>query len=621
MTVFRRRSSVRFPWRAFPLIWAGALVLAGNCSCSSPAGEPQTGSITGIVRDGQTLLPLAGATVSIRDTAFSQQTGADGAYSFTGVEEGARVVVVSCPDYRDDERTVVVPVGGTVQADFSLAPANGGPACFVSPAGDDSGPGSLEKPWRTIQKAADSAPAGSTVHIRGGVYREKVLVRVSGSAEAGFITFRPFGGEAVAIDGTGVPGRNLLLLQDRSYVRIVGMELRNNLKCDFAAAVWVQGRSDHLEVRNCRIHEIRGQDAMGIAVYGDDRSAPISHLVVVGNEIFDCDPAWSEAVTLNGNVVDFEVRDNVVHDVNNIGIDCIGGERTCPDPALDRARRGVVAGNTVYRARSSYEDGYAGGIYVDGGCDIVLERNRVFQCDLGIEVGCENKGCVASGNIVRDNLVYGNVKAGLVLGGYDYPRSGLVRECRFLNNSVFFNDTLRVGNGELMVQYALACDVRNNIVVSREDNYLMSSTAPAGGNNRFDYNLWFCPAGSSDIRIDWSGELYRRFGDYQRGTSLDAHSRFADPRFADAAKNDARLQAGSPAIDAGDPAFFPAAGETDFAGAARLVNGRVDCGAYEFSAAAALRSRRLIPAVPAAAPASRAPWRRRAPFPMRAGRR
>jgi hypothetical protein len=563
------------------------LVIACFWGCANPPNrdEPHTGSVAGTVRDGHTLLPLAGALVRVRDTELSRQTGVDGSYSLTGLEEGTRALVVSSPGYRDEEHALAVIAGETAIADFSLFPEQAGPAYFVAPAGDDSGPGTLEKPWRTIQKAADSALAGGTVYIRAGTYREKVRIRVSGSASAGFITFRSFGDEAVAIDGTAVPGRNLILLENRDYIRIKGLELRNNLKCDFAAAVWIRGRGDHLEIRDCRIHEIRGRDAMGIAVYGDDRSAPIRRLVIAGNEIFDCDPAWSEAMALNGNIEDFEVRDNIVHDVNNIGIVCIGGERTCPDPALDQARVGVVAGNTVYRARSSYEDGYAAGIYIDGGRDIVLERNRVFRCDLGIEVGCENRGRVASGNVARDNLLYNNDKAGLVFGGYDYPRTGLVKKCRFLNNAVFHNDTLKVGNGELMMQYALDCELRNNIVVARPGNYLMTSTAPGSGNNCLDYNLWFSSSGSEDIRIDWSGKVFHRFADYLRGSGQDGHSLFADPLFADAEKNDARLQAGSAAIDAGDPAFIPAEAETDFAGGVRLVGGRVDCGAYEYTAA------------------------------------
>ncbi len=45
---------------------------------------------------------------------------------------------------------------------------------------------------------------------------------------------------------------------------------------------------------------------------------------------------------------------------------------------------------------------------------------------------------------------------------------------------------------------------------------------------------------------------------------------------------DLRLQAGSPCINAGDPAFVPQAGETDLEGHARVLCGRVDIGAYEF---------------------------------------
>ena len=48
------------------------------------------------------------------------------------------------------------------------------------------------------------------------------------------------------------------------------------------------------------------------------------------------------------------------------------------------------------RARSSYGGGFAGGIYVDGGRDIVIENNVVTECDLGIEIGAENAGIVAA---------------------------------------------------------------------------------------------------------------------------------------------------------------------------------------------------------------------------------
>jgi Right handed beta helix region len=135
---------------------------------------------------------------------------------------------------------------------------------------------------------------------------------------------------------------------------------------------------------------------MGITVYRTNPDVPLSDIVIDDNTIYDCEPADSETLTLNGNVDSFEVDRNVVHDVNNIGIDFIGGEGISTSPATDAARNGTCRDNVVYRARSSYGGGYAAGIYVDGGRNIVLERNIVHECDEGIEVGAENPGVTAS---------------------------------------------------------------------------------------------------------------------------------------------------------------------------------------------------------------------------------
>ena len=118
---------------------------------------------------------------------------------------------------------------------------------------------------------------------------------------------------------------------------------------------------------------------MGITVYGTSPAEGVHDLTIGGNEIYDCQPARSEALTLNGNVHDFAVTNNYVHNVNNIGIDFIGGEGISPDPATDMARDGLCAGNRVYKARSGYGGGYAAGIYVDGGQNITVERNTVWR--------------------------------------------------------------------------------------------------------------------------------------------------------------------------------------------------------------------------------------------------
>lgn len=45
---------------------------------------------------------------------------------------------------------------------------------FVSPDGDDQGPGTEAQPWRTIGHAFERAYSGQLVYVRGGVYHEQI---------------------------------------------------------------------------------------------------------------------------------------------------------------------------------------------------------------------------------------------------------------------------------------------------------------------------------------------------------------------------------------------------------------------------------------------------------------
>jgi hypothetical protein len=49
-------------------------------------------------------------------------------------------------------------------------------AYFVSPRGDDANPGTESAPWQTVAHAVKNAPAGTTVVLRGGTYRESVTL-------------------------------------------------------------------------------------------------------------------------------------------------------------------------------------------------------------------------------------------------------------------------------------------------------------------------------------------------------------------------------------------------------------------------------------------------------------
>lgn len=72
---------------------------------------------------------------------------------------------------------------------------------YVSVQGKDENDGSSRFPWKTLQKAADTAGAGDTVIICEGIYRETVTIKNSGTKEHPLI-FKAHENHKVVINGT-----------------------------------------------------------------------------------------------------------------------------------------------------------------------------------------------------------------------------------------------------------------------------------------------------------------------------------------------------------------------------------------------------------------------------------
>ncbi|MBM3475067.1 MAG: hypothetical protein FJX75_17535 [Armatimonadetes bacterium] len=71
---------------------------------------------------------------------------------------------------------------------------------YVSPQGDDIGPGTKAAPWRTLAKASAVAAPGDTVYLGAGVYRETLKPAQSGEAGKP-IRFAALAGERPTISG------------------------------------------------------------------------------------------------------------------------------------------------------------------------------------------------------------------------------------------------------------------------------------------------------------------------------------------------------------------------------------------------------------------------------------
>ena len=65
---------------------------------------------------------------------------------------------------------------------------------------DDSGPGTEERPWKTIAKAAETARPADAVIVLDGVYREGIVEKTSGTATAA-IRFEAAPGAHVILTG------------------------------------------------------------------------------------------------------------------------------------------------------------------------------------------------------------------------------------------------------------------------------------------------------------------------------------------------------------------------------------------------------------------------------------
>ena len=454
--------------------------------------------------------------------------------------------------------------------------------------------------FKTIQKAANTAQAGSTIFIKAGTYFENVTISTSGTA-GNPIIFRNFNNDAVFIDGTGTSTAN-----DTAMLRINGashLEFRNltiqNLLCQDANGIVVLtdpniGTTD-LKFINITIHDIKwtalpttipttNDNAHPFLVYGfgDTQATAITNVLVDGCNIYNNVTGFSENLTHSGNVDGFVVQNNLVHDNNNIGIECEGNYAASPVPALDHARNGLVKNNKCYNNTCPYSS--AAGIYVDGGWDIIVERNECYNNSYGVEVGCEENGTTK--NItVKNNIFYNNRESGVYLGGYDVTTTGQVLNTTIRNNTFFQNNSTNSSVGEIEISKASNCRIENNIfyVNNTKVLYNLNNIVPQI-NNAFDYNCYFTPNNNqSDVIIYYSGTGFNNFNAYKTTTNQDIHSIYGDPLFVNAAPLiglDLNLQPTSPCINIGNPTIF-LPNELDFIGNIRALNG-VDIGAYEF---------------------------------------
>ncbi len=218
-------------------------------------------------------------------------------------------------------------------------------------------------------------------------------------------------------------------------IMIDGLELYGHQATELSGILVDSQNSFDIAILNNKIHNFDGlDDAHGIAAYGRGLadSSGIQHLIIEGNEVYSMRTGSSESIVVNGNVRNWEIKGNYVHDVNNIAIDAIGGEGTASTQTIsgkifpgefDTARYGFIENNTVNNMSTLSNPAYgskiswAAGIYVDGAHHVRIANNIVSNAPWGFEIGAEN--CITSAHILlENNTSVKNYFGDLVIGGY-----------------------------------------------------------------------------------------------------------------------------------------------------------------------------------------------------------
>jgi parallel beta-helix repeat protein len=410
----------------------------------------------------------------------------------------------------------------------------------VAPDGDDGSPGTSGAPWRTLQHAANQAPSGATVIVRAGRYSGFTLTR-SGTADDPTI-FRAADGTRPIVDGA-LGGRvDTIKLSAVHDVRIVGLEITGSQGGNFSGAgLRTENGSTRIAIVDNVIHE---NHSYGIHVH---RS---THVTIRDNDIHHNEQGVQISYEGGGT----QILDNRIHHNVYMVRNTPGGNDDTGAVGIGFVRSTghvLAAGNRVWGNRATSSDytwdGSAFEIY--GASNVEIVDNLAWDNENVLESGTDpggNPPC--ANNVFARNVAYGATTAGRNWGMF----LRCARDMVVAHNTFHDLDGFVFSIGADSGTYSGAIDglvVVNNIASMNGTGakiFGIMTTPPA--SVRIDYNLARTSgnyATLADGRVTTDPALFASWTGYQ------AHGVAAVPGFVDPSGHDYRLQADSPAGDAG----------------------------------------------------------------------
>ncbi|WEK51587.1 MAG: right-handed parallel beta-helix repeat-containing protein [Candidatus Kaistia colombiensis] len=229
---------------------------------------------------------------------------------------------------------------------------------YVSTSGSDADPGTIDRPYRTISKAAAAARPGTDIFVRGGRYDGVVRIYNDGSASKP-IRLQPYQREKVVIDGATTKTDTDLVLISANHVIFRNFEVVNATRTGICA--W--GTHGVHIVNNTIQGSVRGAIWVGHSAAGKSSQNLVEGNVARANAIINSSrtrmKGWpvTIAVAVSDHTV---VRNNIVYQNFGEGIGVLSS-------------RGVtIQSNRVF-------DNYSVMIYLDNAPATVVKNNVVYS--------------------------------------------------------------------------------------------------------------------------------------------------------------------------------------------------------------------------------------------------
>ncbi len=547
------------------------IIFLSACFQEIETPSAERGIIEGVVADSSSGAPIAVATIYIQGSNLRTTTDSQGRYRIENVPAGTQIVYAQASGYETQSKSVEVRANITINVDFLLKLSSSqGNVYYVSPNGNNSNPGTRERPWATPGYGSRQLRPGDTLIILGGKYILKrydddIITPPSGN-ESSWIVIKGEDGSRPVLAG----GENLLTavnLSGTSYVRIENLEITHDYSVSgsllfFRDGIQVLGSpASHIVLKDLYIHHI---DEFGMNIQDVD------DLQVINCRIEYCGfGALGGPQGAHGGWKNVKIQNCRLSYSGHYYQGGDGSNRPYDRPdgfGIEPSAGPILIEDTI--AEHNYGDGI----------DSKAENTVIKKCIVANN-SCDGVKLWGSGSRIENTLIYGRGDE----NPETTPWAAIVIDQVEKANSTFeivnvtVDDALG-GNYLFYVQYGVNVPVR---VLLR--NTIFSGRGPDShiyiGNSvtlSADHNLFYLPQ-SGGIIIEHGSKVYTQsnIGELGEGNI------YGDPLFIFPAwgkVGDYHLHTGSPAIDRGTANGAPS---VDLDGKTRPQGNGFDIGAYE----------------------------------------